>query len=57
MSNVLIALDVLNASLNVAARIQEILQRAQMENRDVTDDELAILKSHNDILEQNILKQ
>ena len=55
MSNAVMVLDVLNATLSVAAKIQEILQRAQIEGRDVTDEELNELKMHNDRLEQDIL--
>lgn len=55
MNNTVLALDILSASLSVATKLQELLQRAQMENRDITDAELAELKTVNDSLEQKIL--
>lgn len=56
MNNTVIALDILNASLQVAARVNEMLTKAQMENRDITDNEILVLKAGNDSLEQQILK-
>ena len=56
MNNTIVALDILNASLQVAAKINEMLTKAQTENRDITDQELQVLKAGNDSLEQNILK-
>lgn len=55
MNNTVIALDILNASLQVAARVNEMLTKAQMENRDITDNEILVLKAGNDSLEQQIL--
>ena len=56
MPNALIALQLLEATLQVAQRIQAMLAAAQAENRDVNDDELAALKTENDKLEIEILK-
>ena len=56
MPNALIALQLLEATLQVAQRIQAMLAAAQAENRDVNDDELAALKTENDRLEIEILK-
>lgn len=47
-TGVLIALDILNASLKTAAQVQELMLKAQIENRDVTDQEIAGLINDND---------
>jgi hypothetical protein len=57
MSNTIIALDILMASLQVSAKIQEMLLKAQTENRDITEDELQFLKERNDSLEREILNK
>jgi len=54
MNNSILLLDLLSGSLTVMAKIQELLQKAATENRDVTDAELIELKSVNDQLEQDI---
>lgn len=43
MNNALLVLDIALASLNTAARAQELLMRAQTEGRDVGADELVRL--------------
>lgn len=55
MTNTILALDILNASLNVASQIQAMLQRAHVENRDISNEEIASLKTGNDMLEKQIL--
>ena len=55
MSNTLLVLDILNASLQAAARMQEMLTRASVEGRDITDAELATLKADNDTIEKQII--
>lgn len=55
MNNTLVALDILSASLTISAKIQEMLLRAQTEGRDISDQELQMLKTANDMLEQEIL--
>lgn len=57
MSNTVVALDILMASLQIGAKVQEMLLRAQTEGRDITDDELKVLKIGNDQLEQRILNK
>ena len=44
---VLLALDVLNASLKTAAEVQALMQKAAIENRDVTDEEVQALITAN----------
>ena len=55
MGNTIIALDILNASLTVATQIQAMLQKCASENRDLSNEELALLKTANDEREQKIL--
>lgn len=55
MNNTILLLDLLSGSLTVMAKIQELLQKAATEGRDVTDAELAELKTANDKLEQAII--
>lgn len=55
MINAAIALEILNVTLKVSAKVQEILAAAQQEERDVTSDELSFLKMRNDELEQKII--
>lgn len=55
MPNALIALQLLEATLQVAQRIQAILTAAQAEDRDISDEELDALKNENDDLEIEIL--
>jgi len=49
-NNFLIALDILNSSLSTAARIQELMQKSEIENRDITDEELDGLFQESDKL-------
>jgi hypothetical protein len=55
MNNTLLAIDMMNVALNTMIRINALLQRAQQEGRDVTDDEIAQLRSANDQLEEELL--
>lgn len=55
MNNTLLALELLNAALAISTKVQDMLQKAASENRDVTDDELIDLKTFNDQLENKIL--
>lgn len=55
MNNSILLLDLLAGSLTVMAKIQALLQKAATEGRDVTDTELAELKTANDQLEQDII--
>lgn len=55
MSNTLLILDLITGSLNVMARANALLFQAAIENRDVSDAELLLLKSESDALEQAIL--
>ena len=55
MNNTLIAIDIMNAALNTALRVSTLLQTAKNENRDVTDEEVQVLRDANDQLIQEIL--
>lgn len=44
MSNSILAIDLLISLLNATIRIQSVLSAAQAEGRDVTKDELTLLK-------------
>lgn len=44
MKNTVLLIDVLSSALNVALRMQETLQRASLEGRDVSDEELELLR-------------
>jgi hypothetical protein len=48
MNNVLLALDIVNASLKTTAKINEMLMKAQIEGRDITDEELKQIMDEND---------
>lgn len=47
MSNALIAIDAIAALAEAIIRIQTMLQTAQIEGRDITDEELAALRAEN----------
>jgi hypothetical protein len=55
MNNAILLLDVATAALNVSLKVQELLQKAATEGRDVTDEELAALKVQNDVLANKII--
>lgn len=55
VSKTLLAIDILTTSLNTAARVSTLLQSAQSENRDITDEELATIRGEADDLEREIL--
>lgn len=57
MSNALIAIDLMMTSLNVVVRINEVLQKAKAEGRDVSDEEIAALQAENNALEQELLNK
>lgn len=57
MSNALIAIDLMMTSLNVIVRINEVLQKAKAEGRDVSDEEIAALQAENNALEQELLNK
>lgn len=46
----LVAIDLLTILLKAAMRASELLQKAQAENRDVTDDEVRALMADTDAL-------
>ena len=60
--NLILALQGLSVLLNAisqsaiaAQKINETIGRARSEGRDVTDEELAVIKAQTDALEQNVL--
>lgn len=53
-SGTLIALDLLAGFIEATAKINVILQKAASEGRNVSQDELNILKSESDKLEEEI---
>jgi hypothetical protein len=55
MNNTLIAIDLLIAAMNTSMRLSQMLQTAQAENRDITDEEITALRAENDALENQIL--
>lgn len=55
MNNTLLVIDTINTALNTAIRLNELLQRAQSENRDITDEEIAQIRQENDRLAQELL--
>lgn len=57
MNNTVLLIDLLIATTNAAVRIQELLQRAAAEGRDVTDQELADLRAANDAKSAELLRQ
>lgn len=48
MTNTALVFDLLLRSTEYAMKLQQALQRAQAEGRDITDEELATLKRAND---------
>lgn len=47
-ANLVEAIDLLMAVTNASMRLQELLQRASSEGRDITDEELAAWRAGND---------
>lgn len=47
-ANLVQAIDLLMAVTNASMRLQELLQRAAAEGRDITDEELAAWRAGND---------
>lgn len=48
--NTLAAISLLNAALRAAQELSVLLEKAQMENRDITDDEVKAFALNNDLV-------
>jgi hypothetical protein len=54
--NVLLIISAIEAGLRATQELTALLQKAQTENRDVTDDEVSALADSNSLLSEQIIK-
>ncbi|MBI3896812.1 MAG: hypothetical protein HY308_00780 [Gammaproteobacteria bacterium] len=55
--NIQLILAVLQVSLRTSNELTVMLERAQMEKRDITDQEIDDLKNGNDILSEDLIRR
>lgn len=52
MHNAILLLDIIIAAINVAARANQVLRQAALDDRDVTDSEIEQFKTQTDALRE-----
>lgn len=55
--NTLLAISAIETYARATQELTALISKAQTENRDVTDEELATLRTSNDVLEHDLLKR
>ena len=57
MTNAILAIDLVMGLMEASLKIQEVLRKAQAEGRDVTNEELAALRTQNAIKATEFLSE
>lgn len=55
--NTVVVLTAVNAALKTIQELNALMTKAQMENRDITDDELKSIAVGNDLVSQSIIER
>ena len=57
MSNALLVVTTINATLKTVQELNNLLLKAQMEGRDISDEEVEALMSSNDLVSAELIKK
>ena len=57
MSNALLVVTTINATLKTVQELNNLLLKAQMEGRDISDEEVEALMSANDLVSAELIKK